>query len=190
MRALSQRRFPASTSAATVVDAVESPKASELRPVAAAESGTTMLRIASCVIEDNGKVAKIYDLHHPGGSSGMNTEAGQFRVHLENRNVEPTLIHWHGLLPLHGQDRVPDWPQPLLPSGQSYDYDFALGTPGAHWTHAHTLQKQQLPAAPLVVTDPLKRVSTSSRSWCCSTISVSNHLKSCGHLTLITSTTW
>ncbi|WP_363234109.1 multicopper oxidase domain-containing protein [Mesorhizobium sp.] len=49
---------------------------------------------------------------------------------------------------------MPDLPQPLLQPGQSYDYSFPVATQGTHWMHAHTLQEQQLLAAPLVVTDP------------------------------------
>ncbi|TIS48518.1 MAG: copper oxidase, partial [Mesorhizobium sp.] len=53
-----------------------------------------------------------------------------------------------------GQDGVPDLPQPLLKPGKAYDYNFPVATPGTHWMHAHTLQEQQLLAAPLIVTDP------------------------------------
>ncbi|TIT69760.1 MAG: copper oxidase, partial [Mesorhizobium sp.] len=31
---------------------------------------------------------------------------------------------------------------------------FPVAAPGTHWMHAHTLQEQQLLAAPLIVTDP------------------------------------
>jgi FtsP/CotA-like multicopper oxidase with cupredoxin domain len=49
---------------------------------------------------------------------------------------------------------VPDLPQPLLKPGETFDYAFPLNTPGTHWMHAHTLQEQQLLAAPLIVADP------------------------------------
>lgn len=115
----------------------------------------TPLRVASRVIEVNGKPAMVFGLHQPDGTPGILTSAGsRFRVRLENRSEEATLVHWHGLLPPFGQDGVPDLPQPLLESGQSYDYDFALETPGTHWMHAHTLQEQRLLAAPLIVADP------------------------------------
>ncbi len=113
-----------------------------------------VLRAVKRTIEVNGRAVSVLGLLQPNGTPGMATLAGRFRVHLENHLGSPTLIHWHGLTPPYGQDGVPDLPQPLLPNGQSYDYDFPLETPGTHWMHAHTLQEQQLLAAPLIVTGP------------------------------------
>jgi len=120
----------------------------------AAEPEATVLRVETRTIEINRKPARVFGLYQPDGTWGMVTQAGRFRVRLENHSDAPTLIHWHGLLPPYGQDGVPDMPQPLLAGGQSYDYDFPLNTPGTHWMHAHTLQEQLLLAAPLIVTDP------------------------------------
>lgn len=121
---------------------------------AAAEPEPTLLRVETRTIEVNGKAAKGFGLVQRDGTSGIFTQTGRFRVRLQNGSDTPTLIHWHGLTPPYGQDGVPDLPQPLLAGGQSYDYDFPLTTPGTHWMHAHTLQEQQLLAAPLIVTDP------------------------------------
>lgn len=121
----------------------------------AAEEGPTVLRVGSRTIEVNGKPAKVFGLLQPSGTPGLLTKAGgRCRVRLENHSDQSTLIHWHGLLPPYGQDGVPDFPQALLPSGETYDYDFPLETPGTHWMHAHTLQEQLLLAAPLIVEDP------------------------------------
>ena len=148
---LSRRQFLASTTTTLVGTA-----AGLLGPAAlAAQAEPTPLRVESRTIEVAGKPAKVFGLFQPDGTWGISTRAGtRFRVRLENQAGEPTLIHWHGLLPPHGQDGAPDLPQPLLPSGQAYDYDFPLDTPGTHWMHAHTLQEQQLLAAPLIVADP------------------------------------
>ncbi len=154
MMNLSRRRFLASTSVVVGVGTVLARDRSAFSPAAGAEPEPTVLRVANRVIEVNGKAANVYGLFQPGGASGLITPTGRFRVRLESRIDAPTLVHWHGLLPPYGQDGVPDLPQPLLPSGQSYDYDFPLDTPGTHWMHAHTLQEQQLMAAPLIVTDP------------------------------------
>lgn len=149
---LSRRQFLASTVAA--LGAAATAKAFGIA-AAAAESNTTVLRAESRIIEVNGRSAKVFGLLQPAGTSGILTKAGtRFRVRLENRLDAPTLIHWHGLLPPYGQDGVPNLPQPLLPGGQAYEYDFPLDTPGTHWMHAHTLQEQQLLAAPLIVADP------------------------------------
>lgn len=153
MNMLSRRHFLAST-ATTLVGAALTTKLPH-REARAAETEPTVLRVDSRTIEVNGKPAKVFGLLQPGGMPGILTRAGgRFRVRLENRSDEPTLIHWHGLLPPYGQDGVPDFPQALLPAGEDNDYDFPLETPGTHWMHAHTLQEQRLLAAPLIVEDP------------------------------------
>lgn len=154
MHAFSRRQFLASASAAGIAGAAASSMSSVVRPAIAAALEPTRLRVTSRTIAVNGKPAKVLGLHQADGKSGIVVPAGRFRVRLENEIDAPTLIHWHGLLPPYGQDGVPDLPQPLLPPGQGYDYDFPLETPGTHWMHAHTLQEQQLLAAPLIVTDP------------------------------------
>lgn len=153
MLTLSRRHFLASTTMALAGAATPTKFAGHM--AIAAELDAIVLRVDSRIIEVNGKPAKVFGLLQPNGMSGISTISGsRFRVRLHNRSNESTLIHWHGLLPPYGQDGVPDLPQPLLPSGQTYDYDFALDTPGTHWMHAHTLQEQQLLAAPLIVADP------------------------------------
>jgi FtsP/CotA-like multicopper oxidase with cupredoxin domain len=125
------------------------------RAAIAATPGATTLRVESRTIEVNGKAAKVLGILQPDGTPGVRMDGGaRFNVRLENNCGEPTLIHWHGLLPPYGQDGVPGLPQPLLESGQVYDYDFPVDTPGTHWMHAHTLQEQRLLAAPLIVHDP------------------------------------
>lgn len=154
MSTFSRRQLLASVSAVSAVAAAPFAKLFSVRSAIAAELEPIALRVVERHIEVGGKPAKVYGLHQPNGTSGIVTSARRFRVRLENHVAEPTLIHWHGLLPPFGQDGVPDLPQPLLAGGQSYDYDFPLDTPGTHWMHAHTLQEQQLLAAPLIVMDP------------------------------------
>ena len=150
---LSRRQFLASTATAIVGTAAAA--SFTTYPALAAEPEPTLLRVESRVIEVNGKPASVFGLRQPDGTWGISTRAGtRFRVRLENRIGEPTLIHWHGLLPPYGQDGVPNLPQPLLPGGKAYDYDFPLDMAGTHWMHAHTLQEQELLAAPLIVADP------------------------------------
>jgi len=153
MLMLSRRHFLASTATTLVGAALTT--TSLHRAAAAAGTEPTILRVGSRTIEINGKPAKVFGLLQPNGTPGILTKAGgRFRVQLENRSDQPTLIHWHGLLPPYGQDGVPDFPQALLAAGETYDYDFPLETPGTHWMHAHTLQEQLLLAAPLIVEDP------------------------------------
>lgn len=151
MTHLSRRQFLASTAAFGLAGAIPSLIASN----AAFAAPPLSLRAESRVIEVGKRAAKVFGLTQQNGKQGLFLQAGQdFRVRLENRLDAPTLIHWHGLIPPYGQDGVPDLPQPLLKPGESFDYSFPLTTPGTHWMHAHTLQEQQLLAAPLIVADP------------------------------------
>lgn len=124
-------------------------------PVFAAEAqAEKLLRITKRNIEVKGKAAKVFGLIGPDGKSGLYfTKGERFKVKLQNESGEPTLIHWHGLTPDYKQDGVPGVGQPLLPSGQSYVYDFDLPRAGTNWMHAHTLQEQSLLAAPLIIRD-------------------------------------
>jgi FtsP/CotA-like multicopper oxidase with cupredoxin domain len=70
---------------------------------------------------------------------------------LTNQLADPTLIHWHGLTPPWPADGVPDKPAPMLKAGETRTYAFPVADPGTYWMHAHTLQHQNLLAAPLIV---------------------------------------
>ncbi|TIV67742.1 MAG: multicopper oxidase family protein [Mesorhizobium sp.] len=151
MQSISRRQFLASTLAAGAAGVV----LPLINPRAVQAASPSIIRADTRVIEVAGRAAKVFGLVQPDGTHGLVTSAANdFQVRLENGLNAPTLIHWHGLTPPFGQDGVPDLPQPLLQPGQSYDYSFPVATPGTHWMHAHTLQEQQLLAAPLVVTDP------------------------------------
>jgi FtsP/CotA-like multicopper oxidase with cupredoxin domain len=110
------------------------------------------LLIGSRTLEVNGRAAKVFSLTGPDGRPGLviNREDG-FDVQLESGIDEPTLVHWHGLTPPWQQDGVPDNPAAMLAPGETRRYSFALASGGTHWMHAHTLQEQNLLAAPLIV---------------------------------------
>ncbi len=118
------------------------------------------LAVASRTIEVAGKPARVFGLRQPDGTPGLTLEAGTaLDLELANAADAATLIHWHGLTPPWAQDGVPDNPAALLPAGESRHYGFPAGPGGTHWMHAHTLQEQNLLAAPLIVrtADDLKR---------------------------------
>lgn len=119
---------------------------------AAAAVALRHLSVSHRTIEVNGKAARIFGLGQPGGEQGLTLDAGgRFDVTLANDVDAPTLIHWHGLTPPWAQDGVPDNPEALLKPGESRRYGFPAGPGGTHWMHAHTLQEQNLLAAPLIV---------------------------------------
>ena len=153
MEHLSRRQFLASTAAAGIVGTT-SPLLVPVRPAWA--SPATTIRVDTRVIEVNGRPATVFGLTQPGGAHGLSMSSGeQFRVRLENRLNEETLIHWHGLTPPWQQDGVPHLSQPPLSPGGIYEYDFPQDRPGTNWMHSHHgLQEQRLMAAPLIVRDP------------------------------------
>jgi FtsP/CotA-like multicopper oxidase with cupredoxin domain len=120
--------------------------------VARTSSPVTDLIIGKRVLEVNGKPATVFGLTNHNGGSGLVLDAEtQFNVRLLNETAEETLIHWHGLTPPWKMDGVPDNPAALLKANDVRKYDFPIGKGGTHWMHAHTLQEQNLLAAPLIV---------------------------------------
>ena len=119
---------------------------------AALAPGTRVLKVVSRTLDINGKPAPVFGLAGPDGKPGLTfTEGERFQVALINKINEPTIIHWHGLKPPFDQDGTPNAPMPLLTGGEIRHYDFPVGATGTHWMHAHTLQEQNLLAAPLIV---------------------------------------
>ena len=110
------------------------------------------LSVVSRTIEVNGRAATVFGLTGPDDKPGLTLAASEtVEVDLENALSEETMVHWHGLLPAWDQDGVPDMPMPLLKAGETRRYTLPAGNPGTHWMHAHTLQEQNLLAAPLIV---------------------------------------
>lgn len=122
-------------------------------------AATTILRLERRDIEVNGKTASVYGVRQPDGTFGLKTEVGKpFRVRVENRIGEPSLIHWHGLTPPWRQDGVPGVSGPPIPPGGGADYDFPLRFGGTFWMHSHEgLQEQLRMAAPLIIHDERDR---------------------------------
>ena len=112
----------------------------------------TQLAIVGRTLEIKGKAASVYGLMRPDGAQHLALDAGSsFDVLLVNQIEAPTLIHWHGLTPPWPMDGVPDNPAAALPPAGTRRYTFPVGAGGTHWMHAHTLQEQNLLAAPLIV---------------------------------------
>lgn len=110
------------------------------------------LSVGYRTVDVKGKSARVFGLVQPDGRPGLALDAGtDFDVALSSAIDEPTLIHWHGLTPPRAADGVPDNPAALLKPLETRRYMFPVGAGGTHWMHAHTLQEQNLLAAPLIV---------------------------------------
>jgi FtsP/CotA-like multicopper oxidase with cupredoxin domain len=120
-----------------------------------AAPGATALNVVRRTIEVNGKPANVFGLQQADGKPGIRLRAGEnFNVLLANRTSEPTIVHWHGLAPPWPSDGVADAPLPAIAAGANRSFNFPVKRPGTYWMHAHTLQEQELLAAPLIVADP------------------------------------
>ena len=119
----------------------------------------TILQLLTQTIVVNGKPASVFAIRQPDGTAGITTQVGKrFRVRVENKINEPSLIHWHGLTPPWRQDGVPGVSGPPIPPDGSADFDFPLRFGGTFWMHSHQgLQEQLLMAAPLIIHDQRDR---------------------------------
>ena len=82
-------------------------------------------------------------------------EGDNFRVLVNNRLMEPTTVHWHGMLVPNLQDGVPDITQAPIEPGNSIFYEFPIRQNGTYWYHSHVgLQEQQGLAGPMII-EPL-----------------------------------
>lgn len=118
---------------------------------APARAAARALTISTRSLDVNGRAATVYGITGPDGRPGLAFAPGDaFRVDLANRLTEDTIVHWHGLTPPIDQDGVAHAGGMLKP-GETRAYDFPLDRPGTYWMHAHTLQEQNLLAAPLII---------------------------------------
>ncbi|MFB7629757.1 multicopper oxidase family protein [Streptomyces sp. NPDC056149] len=81
-------------------------------------------------------------------------------VSFHNRLPQSTTIHWHGVHIRNDMDGVPDVTQRTVKAGHSFDYNFAVTTPGTHWLHPHVgVQLDRGLYAPLIIEDPREPLS-------------------------------
>jgi FtsP/CotA-like multicopper oxidase with cupredoxin domain len=110
------------------------------------------LRVGERAITVKGRTATVYGLTGLDGRPGLVLDAGvELDVLLRNDLAEPTMIHWHGLAPPWSAAGVPDAPEAMIEPGGERAWRFPVGPGGTHLVHAHTLQAQNLLAAPLIV---------------------------------------
>src|SRR5712691_4331908 len=79
------------------------------------------------------------------------------RIIVENKLVQDTTVHWHGIrLPI-AMDGVPGLTQPPIKPGESFIYEFTPADAGTFWYHPHANSLQQLGrgmAGALIVEEP------------------------------------
>ncbi len=155
----SRRAVMTGALAAAIVPAAAGAQNPPAKDAGAGKAAPTILRLQTQTIEVNGKPASVFAIRQPDGTAGITTDIGKrFRVRVENKIGEPSLIHWHGLTPPWRQDGVPGISAPPISPGGSANYDFKLRFGGTFWMHSHQgLQEQLLMAAPLIIHDDRDR---------------------------------
>jgi FtsP/CotA-like multicopper oxidase with cupredoxin domain len=81
----------------------------------------------------------------------------QVIVHFTNDLPAETTIHWHGLRVPAAMDGMPDWSQPPIVSGGSFDYSFVVPDASTFWYHPHVDAAAQVGYGlygPFIVDDP------------------------------------
>lgn len=76
---------------------------------------------------------------------------------LRNELQQATSVHWHGVRIDNAMDGVPGLTQHAVPTGQEFDYEFALRDAGTYWYHAHNRSVEQVARGlygPLIVEEP------------------------------------
>ena len=63
---------------------------------------------------------------------------------MTNRLLEPTSVHWHGVLLPNGMDGVAGLTQEPIPSGETYKYEFTLRQHGTQMYHPHFDEMTQM----------------------------------------------
>ncbi|MDH7943134.1 copper oxidase [Pseudohongiella sp. SYSU M77423] len=90
---------------------------------------------------------KIKAWGYNGSTPGPTIEAveGDFvRIYVTNRLLEPTTIHWHGLILPFGMDGVAGLTQRAIDPGETWVYEFELKQHGTHMYHPHSDEMVQM----------------------------------------------
>lgn len=71
-------------------------------------------------------------------------EGDRVRIYVTNRLPEPTTVHWHGVFLPCGMDGVGGLTQPVIPTGQTWVYEWVFRQHGTLTYHAHHDEMTQM----------------------------------------------
>ncbi|MCG7860503.1 multicopper oxidase domain-containing protein, partial [Flavihumibacter sediminis] len=75
-----------------------------------------------------------------------------------NKLPQATSLHWHGVRISNAMDGVAGLTQDAIPTGETFDYDFAVPDAGTFWFHAHNRSVEQVARGlygALIVEEPI-----------------------------------
>lgn len=71
-------------------------------------------------------------------------EGDRVRILVTNKLLEPTTVHWHGLLVPNGMDGVSGLSQAPIKPGETFKYEFTLKQHGTYMYHSHFSEVKQV----------------------------------------------
>ena len=120
-----------------------------------AETVTHKLTIAQEKISIAGTTAEGMTIN--GGIPGPTLrfqEGDTARIHVHNRMMVPTSIHWHGILVPPDMDGVPYISFPPIQPGSTFTYEFPIRQSGTYWYHSHSNLQEQSGVYGSIVIEP------------------------------------
>jgi FtsP/CotA-like multicopper oxidase with cupredoxin domain len=91
------------------------------------------------------------------------TEGDTAIVHIHNRMMMPTSVHWHGLIVPNRYDGVSYLTSPPIGPMQSYVAIFPIVQSGTYWYHSHTMLQEQIGLYGAIVIHPRGWVAPGGR---------------------------
>ena len=71
-------------------------------------------------------------------------QGGRLKIPVENRLVEETTVHFHGIRLPNAIDGVPHLTQKPIAPGETFTYEFDLPDAGTYWYHPHMRSAEQV----------------------------------------------
>ena len=132
---MNRRSFLAATTAAIVLPrtALASPSVLRAEPV-----------VAQILPEGDGTTAMLGLNGTTPGPELRLRQGEELAIRFENQTDEGSSMHWHGIRLNNAMDGVPDLTQPLVQSGESFDYRFQVPDAGTFWYHSHNRSWEQV----------------------------------------------
>ena len=85
-------------------------------------------------------------------------QGARLQRRLVNKLPQATSLHWHGVRISNAMDGVAGLTQDAIPTGETFDYDFAVPDAGTFWFHAHNRSVEQVARGlygALIVEEPI-----------------------------------
>jgi CopA family copper-resistance protein len=87
------------------------------------------------------------------------------RIHVHNKMIVDTSIHWHGILVPNDMDGVPYLTFPPISPDTTFTYEFPIRQSGTYWYHSHTMLQEQSGIYGAIVIEPVNDHQKTDREY-------------------------